>query len=712
MAPTIRAVGSVCTLAHGYGRYRATCLSDGAADSTLQSLLRGVIHSSSRAANASEGPYGKAWFKCGTDGVWQGEIRCMHDPLLRELVKLLPELELVPAYDNESDTCSWTQPATGNTTHTTEPDRKTQSDPQQYKVFSVALLRTAAITLKDGVFYRKLLFAFPFAGAVQRAEHVQRAGLTLSPPCGLKGHMAIPHDLNTTRIIRKVSASGLPVLALVNGKPSDKRIAYNDALRTKVRDPSQNVWLPLSHSGLLARHQRPWMRSCLQCDNGFDVQNTHRNLTANNSATWSSYNWVTGSDAGSVAWRGSPHPGCSDLCHDSSTISNSSNELFKFKVKLCNDFCVRSCVQDASDNCTQCLSGDLVGGPYPKPCSATPCSTKCGWMPGWEVPQAMQARVPVASSYSGTDAFLATDAAMHIKVWDVEKQSPSSPAPDNWRRKAADDTFAWAGTSSLGATVQHADSGRGDLLQANVWSTVVQYTDTYQGRTDAWRACGPGNLCECYPSSMYTAAELEDPGISRNLTTGEPRLDMFVVDCSQGFMIELPGMPRPRLLQQKDAPAMVTLHLVTTCDQCANHTQNLCQLAELRTVSIGTGGSDGDIGPTLAEVGCGVLDLHYRVWRNSQGPCYVAVASTYHAPDTLQESFHVVFNGGCGGPRTEALSVRRDLVTQTAAEALEQCTSQCSMESNCNAFELSSGPEAEEGAEYGTRGTPNAHHPS
>ena len=78
----------------------------------------------------------------------------------------------------------------------------------------------------------------------------------------------------------------------------------------------------------------------------------------------------------------------------------------------------------------------------------------------------------------------------------------------------------------------------------------------------------------------------------------------------------------------------VTLHRIAACDQCTNHTQNLCQGYEFDTFQIGTGGTHGHVGPSLAEVGCSVLDSHYRIWRKSYGPVYIAIASTTPATTT------------------------------------------------------------------------------
>jgi hypothetical protein len=86
-------------------------------------------------------------------------------------------------------------------------------------------------------------------------------------------------------------------------------------------------------------------------------------------------------------------------------------------------------------------------------------------------------------------------------------------------------------------------------------------------------------------------------------------------------------------------PATVTLHSVSACDQCANHTQqDICQGYEQDTIHVGTGGANGRVGPTLVEVGCSVLDSRHRIWRNSEGPIYIAVASAAPATTTTTAS--------------------------------------------------------------------------
>ena len=42
----------------------------------------------------------------------------------------------------------------------------------------------------------------------------------------------------------------------------------------------------------------------------------------------------------------------------------------------------------------------------------------------------------------------------------------------------------------------------------------------------------------------------------------------------------------------------------------------------------------GAVGPTLAEVGCDILNSRHRIWRNSEGPVYVAVAGGTPATTT------------------------------------------------------------------------------
>ena len=74
-------------------------------------------------------------------------------------------------------------------------------------------------------------------------------------------------------------------------------------------------------------------------------------------------------------------------------------------------------------------------------------------------------------------------------------------------------------------------------------------------------------------------------------------------------------------------PTTVTLHLVTACDECTSRRSNLCTGFEVDNAEVGTGKGNGVVGPRLSEVGCGLLEAPYRIWRNTQGLIYVAVAS-------------------------------------------------------------------------------------
>ena len=61
----------------------------------------------------------------------------------------------------------------------------------------------------------------------------------------------------------------------------------------------------------------------------------------------------------------------------------------------------------------------------------------------------------------------------------------------------------------------------GTLFQTDLWSTVVEFDSEYQGHTEGWNACGPGNLCSC--QQMYN--------------------DNLVIECNGRFMIEVPTLP-------------------------------------------------------------------------------------------------------------------------------------------------------------------------
>ena len=47
--------------------------------------------------------------------------------------------------------------------------------------------------------------------------------------------------------------------------------------------------------------------------------------------------------------------------------------------------------------------------------------------------------------------------------------------------------------------------------------------------------------------------------------------------------------------------SIVTLHHVSACDQCNNQTADLCTNIEVDNGLVGTGGTNGVVGPTLSE---------------------------------------------------------------------------------------------------------------